>query len=460
MNKIKQLFSILPESTSLPYFVDTTTGEVVMREAANLPFLTWPNKVPCIEANAYMLKLWSQHLSRRTRGGTVATYAKNISPLIRFCFDNQISFIELTDNRFTQFINGLSIKDKSGQIIRTTNTILNIGRRCIDFLNFIGEFHSHENFIGTMNCSIVVQRKEFSISTKARLIKKKYWHHSSFPQPSPVKTRSPISLNIIKKLKQAAIQTVDKHIRLRRKIMIYAYEVTGGRRIEIANIKTEDINEALNSSESSPLLSMITAKKGTPRLIPVPRGFLQECLFYMDFSRKRVIRKTIGIKNDHGYLFINHQTGKPLTPETMTGEMNRLCKSMSIDSSLGHGHLFRHGYITRIMVDLISRHNINNKDEFRRALLNVESLKLELQQYTGHRNTSSLDTYIDLAFHEITNYKETIDSVLLARSAEIMLDRLLQTTDEAKYHQIITRDVIDTMQEIIFQFRDNVLSTN
>lgn len=460
MSRTKQLLTIMPLSTQLPHYVDSRSGEIVFREASHLPFLYWPNGVPCIEANAYMLKLWEKNLSRRTRGGTIAAYAKNISPLIRFCFDNQIGFIGLTDNRFTQFINGLNVKNRTGSVVRTTNTILNIGRRCIDFLNFVGEFHGQTNFIGIDKCSIIVHKKEFKIRSKSGLQSKSYWHHTSFPQPSPIKRRSPISRNVVKKLKQAALQTEDRHIRLRRKVMVYAYEVTGGRRVEIAHLKVADIVKALKSDDSSPLLEMITAKKGNARLIPVPRGFLQECLFYIDFSRKRILRHTIGLKNDHGFLLINHQTGKPLTPETMTGEMNRLCKSTGIDSSLGHGHLFRHGYITRIMVDLISRHNINNKDEFRRALLNVESLKLELQQYTGHRNTASLDTYIDLAFHEITNYKETLDAVMLARSTEMMIDQLMMVTDEADYHDVLTKDAIDQMQDIIFSFREKVLISN
>jgi integrase len=454
---MKQLFSILPSNTKLPYFFDINTGEIVSRDAGNIPFIKWPNGHPCNEANAYMIYLWSKNLSRRTRGGTISTYAKNISPLIRFCFVNNIRFIDLSDNRFTLFINSLNIKGKRGEIVRNTNTILNIGRRCIDFLNFIGDFHLSNTFIGTNKCSIIINKKNFKIRVKSGLKNRCYWHHSSFPQPSPVKKRSPISLNVVKKLKQAALQTKNKHIRLRRKVMIYAYEITGARRVEIANLKINDIKKALSYEDSSPLLEMMTAKNGNARLIPVPRGFLQECLFYIDNSRKRIIRNTIGLKNDHGYLFINHQTGMPLTPETMTGEINRMCKAMNIDSSLGHGHLFRHGYITRIMVDLISRHNINNKDEFRRALLNVESLKLELQQYTGHRNTSSLDTYIDLAFHEITNYKETLDSVMLKRSAEMMFEQLMLLTDEAKYHEVLEKNVITKMQDIVIQFRNTVL---
>lgn len=453
----KQLLKIMPESTQLPYYVDTASGRVITREASNLPFVYWPNGLPCVEANAYMLKLWSKHLSRRTRGGTIAEYAKNISPIIRFCFNNKINFTELTDNRFTQFINSLNIRTTAGDSIRTTNSILTIGRRTIAFLSFIEEYHFIDNLIGSQGCSIVIESKSFSFYTKSGQNKKLYWHHSSFPQPSPIKSKSPVSIDVVKKLKLSALKTSDKHLRLRRKVMLFAYEITGGRRVEIVHLKVKDIIEALNTNDSSPLLSMFTAKKGKIRKVPVPRGFLQDCMFYVDMSRKRIIRNTIGLNNDHGYLLINHRTGKPLKAETLTGEMNRLCQISNVDTSLGHGHLFRHGFITRIMVDLISRHNINNKDEFRRALINSEALKLELQQYTGHNNSTSLDTYIDLAFNEITNYKETMSTVMVIRSTELMFEKLMLETEEATFHNTITSDVIDKMQTIIHQFRKSVL---
>ncbi|MEY8213191.1 MAG: tyrosine-type recombinase/integrase, partial [Colwellia sp.] len=349
---------------------------------------------------------------------------------------------------------------KYGRSVRTTNSILVIGRRTIDFLSFIQDYHFIDNFIGSQGCSITVEGKFFHFHSKSGENKKLYWHHSSFPLASPIKSKSPISTDVVKKLKLGALKTSDKHIRLRRRIMLYAYEVTGGRRVEIVNIKVDSILESLESSDSSPLLSMFTAKRGKVRKVPVPRGFLQDCMFYVEMSRRRIIRNTIGIKNDHGYLFINHRTGNPLTAETLTGEMNRLCQVANVDSSIGHGHLFRHGFITRIMVDLISRHNINNKDEFRRALINTEALKLELQQYTGHSNSSSLDTYIDLAFNEITNYKETMSTVMTIRSTELMLEQLTMVTNEATFHDTITSDVIKRMQTIIHQFRESILMNN
>ena len=59
----KQLLKIMPESTQLPYYVDTTSGSVITREASNLPFVYWPNGLPCVEAKA-LVKAFKSTYSR------------------------------------------------------------------------------------------------------------------------------------------------------------------------------------------------------------------------------------------------------------------------------------------------------------------------------------------------------------------------------------------------------------
>lgn len=44
---------------------------------------------------------------------------------------------------------------------------------------------------------------------------------------------------------------------------------------------------------------------------------------------------------------------------------------------------------------------------------------MQLQQWTGHTNLSSLDTYIDLAFADIHGYTEVYNAVSLKSSVEL-----------------------------------------
>ena len=53
-------------------------------------------------------------------------------------------------------------------------------------------------------------------------------------------------------------------------------------------------------------------------------------------------------------------------------------------------------------------------DSFKNALLDVNSLKQQIQQVTGHTRITSLDEYIDLAFKEINNFNEVQDKLKIA----------------------------------------------
>ena len=62
-----------------------------------------------------------------------------------------------------------------------------------------------------------------------------------------------------------------------------------------------------------------------------------------------------------------------------------------------------------LFVLLIQRHQFNEPEQFK-ALLNTETFKAEVAQWTGHKNIDTLDTYIHLAFQRLVDYSETISS--------------------------------------------------
>lgn len=74
-------------------------------------------------------------------------------------------------------------------------------------------------------------------------------------------------------------------------------------------------------------------------------------------------------------------------------------------------HMFMHRYITNLFVKLIKQYDLDNQDDFRNALLDINSLKVHIQQATGHKDLRSLDHYIDLAKAELTNIYSVLDKV-------------------------------------------------
>ena len=451
----KQLFNLLPVDFILPAHVDEK-GKVNMRESGEIPFIYWPNYVPCYEANAYMLSQWRQGKSRRNRGGTLAEYAKNISPLIRFCFCNSIAMIDMTDNLFALFIRGLQSRIKNGELQRSTNAVIKIGRKCIDFLIFIGELHANIDFIGESNCRITVTQREFKKQRAGkRALVRKYWDHADLPDPDPIRKRLPISPKVVHAIKNEINKIEDKGLRLRKALMIACFEQTGGRRFEVTHILVKDVEQASHSYGGAPLLSMITVKGGNNREIPVPRTFIEQAVRYIKRIRRQIIRATIGAKNDHGFLFISHTTGLPLKPDTITTELHKLCSAAGIDNQPGHAHLFRHAYITQKFVAAIQHYELNNSDEFRKALLSTSKLKLDIQQWTGHKNTESLDIYIDLAFNEMTHMSQVYNSISLGAAVGVALDQV----DNLRADLVRGTTVIEAIEElesILKGFKDDV----
>jgi integrase len=109
--------------------------------------------------------------------------------------------------------------------------------------------------------------------------------------------------------------------------------------------------------------------------------------------------------------------------------MYALAKAAGIDEK-AHAHMFRHRFITKLFVALIEQHTVENVDDFRRALLDTESMKQKIQQWTGHTSTASLEIYINLAFEEVANFKKTYDAVTLARVIDSMRNQVAILRDD------------------------------
>lgn len=84
----KQLVNIIKGEFEIWDYYSHINAELNTRSAKDIPFIRWPDRIPCIEANLFMLSQFNLMLSRRVKGGTLRTYAYNISNLLRFCFLN------------------------------------------------------------------------------------------------------------------------------------------------------------------------------------------------------------------------------------------------------------------------------------------------------------------------------------------------------------------------------------
>ena len=144
--------------------------------------------------------------------------------------------------------------------------------------------------------------------------------------------------------------------------------ITGARIGEVALLKVGDVKQALRSLKR--LLTFYTLKRRTEhkREIPVLKQDLADLDNFIEIFRKPVVRKTIGRDADHGYLFISERTGLPLTAATLSNEIGMLRRHSGV-TTRASAHLFRHRFITRLLIHLIEEHKFQKGDDLRAALL-------------------------------------------------------------------------------------------
>jgi|APLak6261671146_1056082.scaffolds.fasta_scaffold00545_2 integrase len=419
MRTKSKLYFLTAPDYELPSHIDVQ-HRVITREAADIPMIMWPDGTWCFPANVYMLDLFHRGLSRKNRGGTLLTYATNISHLLRYVFQNKIDLARLTDNQFSLFIKLLQGERSASQPevhARDANAVIAIGRNCLDFLASFGRLYQDESFIGPKG-QICAEQKEFEVKQgrgRKGTIKltRQYWYHRSFPIADPKNKRLPISTDALNKLRQIASEASGSIFqRKRRYVMLKLLEITGGRRSELAAITCDSVLKASKMNE--PMLKLMTAKKRAAkeeyRYIPIASHDVAFLLEFIEINRRRIIRATCGHGNDDGYLLISETTGRKLRPNTITQEIATLSKAAGIKEKCCP-HMFRHRFITKLFVALIEQHEFENTDSFRRALIDIESIKQKVQQWTGHTSLNSLDVYINLAFEEATHFKNTYNIV-------------------------------------------------
>lgn len=441
-----KLYSLIEELT---LFSHMAIGKIETYEFGNIPFMMWPDGSPCIPANLYILSLLeragrggNRGLSTRgSKGGTLGEYASKIGQLIRYCYYLNVDLIHLTDSTFTAFID--SLRDEHSPVYpsskkKTEPTILAIGRACLTFLEFVGRLNGNPDFVAEGG-TIRITHQSYTIKYRnGRSVTKSYIHHHSLSLGGRTRTVFPISEANIKKLADAVDSlSKSRFINSRRKIMLLLLEYTGARRGEISRIRVEDILHAYYSDE--PMLRLETWKQGasSERYIPIHKMILQQIKTHIDIQRRKVAKK-FKAKKDDGFLFIGETTGRGLSPDTITSEISALKAEAGIKEKISP-HMFRHAFITKRFVMLIKEHEIQNSDQFRQALLDVQGFIAEVMMWTGHKSPESVEHYIHMAFKEIAGYAKTVSSVLLTTAMELF---------DRKQRELLTRLKVDlTIEE-------------
>jgi len=254
-------------------------------------------------------------------------------------------------------------------------------------------------------------------STWKRPSVRQSWHCRPVPTAETTKNRFALSDKAIERLREAAhsLSGDSTFLRKRRYVMLRLLEMTGGRRGEICRIRCSAVRRA--AAMEDPILEIPTIKrKGgwiDHRLLPVSRTDLFFLLEFIEKNRPRIIRATCGRDQDDDILLVSETTGHGLKPNTISQELFDLVNEAGIDEKTC-AHMFRHRFITKLLVALIQQHEAENPDAFRKLMFSSEAIKQKVLEATGQKSILSLDPYIDMGFAEITNFQRTCDIVRTA----------------------------------------------
>lgn len=399
MNQSSKLYLLSSKEFQLPAIV-LPDGQVKYKAAPNIPLISWPNGLVCWPVTLYINNKYKSGLSSLNSGGTLLTYAKNISPFIRFCHDEMISFSSMDDNRFANFmekINDQMTVDGKGALIhsRKSNQVINIGRRVLDFLFWYQDFFLSQKLIGEAheNCNITVYKKEHQVQGRSMV----YWTHTSFPTRNSEEIRQPVNTDDLEKLFISNINSDNtRYVIRRRAAMLHLARATGARRIEMSKLSVQSIIQAYEVG----ILNITSAKSRNRekiRSIPVLKSTLEPVISFIKGARTNIIRNTIGINNDCGFLFVSHN-GKKLSENTLTNEMHDLAVLSNLESRVCL-HMFRHRYFTDMAYNFLL--GIREFAERRELTAPSEQIVLhQMRSLSQHENNHTLMRYIHMAYKE------------------------------------------------------------
>lgn len=418
MENPKKLYRLTSKEFAYPWAI--WKGKVTFSPGADIPQLFWPDGSVCWLVNLYLLKGYKAGKSRKNNGGTLLTWAKNLSPFLRWCYKEELDFFDLEDLDFVAFISHLkdeTVANAPDKKVRGHGQVLTIAGTVMNFLAFIDTIMPGLGLIGA-EAKVKAELKPVEVKKRGKVFVAKKWTHLCLPKAKPTRRRQPISTVAVEKLYDANNASSDSaYVKRRRFIMLRLFEITGGRRIEASLVKIKDLSEA----EKTRMLCIHSAKQQddeAKRYVPVTKADLKEILAFVKHYRSLVIKKTIGVANDHGFLFVNAKNGKHLQVDTLSAELYALRIAAGIDNEEACLHAFRHRYITNELRRLIRTHRCDSVSDLKKALLSTESLKQQLMEWTGQKNIESLNRYVHLAFELETGFKYSVDILQASKVVE------------------------------------------
>lgn len=420
-----------------------------IKRISHMTLCVWPNGKPCT-----MVNIWLQEQSYRSTGNeTLITYASLISPLIEFCFNNKLSFEDLSDNIFIEFIAGLKLRSgRNGQSSKISkNHIATIVDRALSFLNWL-----QDNLPQSVGLIIGTESQNPQITVTEHYNKhtgRSYLKHIASPEiTAQFKAKRPIPEEAIQQIKDEIFKkrsavfshkfnrfgkTVEstlaaEYLEARRIFCVWFLERTGGRPSELCKYlapRREDYS-------STSMLTLPVAKKRKrrwpTRSFALTEYDITEIDSYLDYRDKYIAHLIeIGVITDTPLEMILTEGGTPLPARSLQKDFSRLVQNAGLSEQAISMSLFRHRFITlHILLELKDELESDGKltdvwgEAVRRKICD------RVAEKTGHAGGDSLHPYFDAMFslRKATGEKSAVERSNDTESAMHTLTRLMYTS--------------------------------
>ena len=409
----------------------------VFRKCGGLALISWPDYSACFEANCWIDELRAEGLDPVTS----VQYGYQITWVLRYAHDNLLSLHNFNEYHFVKFMKELKQESRAASD-RSRSPKQNgvIGRKTLDFLEFIGKLYNILDLVAPQG-RIQAVKKIVQIQTPSGRRFVETWFHSEVPiVKSTVSSKNKLlSSNQVKTIKHA-IRTSNsgEYIRSRQRTVFLVLEETGARREEAAPILVSAVWEAKNML--SPSILLRTSKRGgiSTRLVEISPALLTLLEVYIKFDLMPFLdsknMKVIGSTP----LFASAKTGKAIQPNTITAEFSRFKKLTGLEGAVSP-HMLRHGSVTQDRIDYFEEHP--NEKAIARiiGLKGVPEFALRSMEKHGHSSIHSQVPYNH--FEKLINLKTGIGG-LDSRATSALRANLETIRDIANKGSAIKNDAM------------------
>ncbi|EPT0781025.1 hypothetical protein ACVOPT_004371 [Enterobacter hormaechei] len=463
----RQLFRTGHVSLPLAGIHTTPSHPVQQQHIADCPFMYWPDGKPCESVNMYFLDIASS-----STGGSLKTYASELSHIVRYCGERQLSIVDLRDDHIFEFSkklqNDASEKYASARA-RNNNTVRTVLRRTLIFLMWY-----QSKLVPLLRTPLVGEASkspQIIISFKKNRHKKNIWSesavfHAAMPCSESKEPKHPIGHTVIEDIERSIdalclmrqpsaswssvplkIAASHEYIRSRRHFMIWLMKRTGLRAAEMVDMNVKKHSDILHIHR----LYIPTRKRRREiipeRIFPVT---LRDALIFQRYltSRQAFIQSLCDEKYYYPVpdaMFLGTD-GKAIQKTSLERDFARLVSFAGYTDVQVCMSMFRHRFITiEVVVHLREFMSGSGKSGKMMTSDDYESILKRVSAKTGHASVQSLWHYIDLAWREMDVWGNVDKALSRVRATDCLHEDL----QALLYDVVAQKEVLPDTQQML-----------